>query len=428
MKKILCFLSCLVFFVTSLCATTNSNTSSSQTQVQAKGSGVDKDRDVAIKKAVRQATESVVGFRLKSDQEYLKKSLKGNHEDSDGNKEYFYTDKKGLVDNIATNIIADVKNYQIIKEEKIDDKWYIEVVVEAVKIDREYDIAKLSSKRRTIAVLGGNSSYDASFLDIGPSQLSTDMQQNIISALVKTRKFRVLDRDTPDIYEAEKAFLQSEDVNPDEIARLGKALGADYFVLFDIKDIGKVDANDQKTITKKSKTPKFYAIVDYRIFAMATREIKFSDTINVEFSPKTSVKNSLGVYNEVLKDLSFEMASRIIENIYPLRVYAVTGQEVAIAQNLVVGDKYECYELGDMIKDIYTGEEVDFIETPVGLVEVSRATAKVSYARIVKGDVRRGDLCRKLQNLDGSYKRSSGAIGDTGGVIINETGGVVLPF
>lgn len=425
MKKIIGFLSCLVFF--SSYAVANPSISTTKTQVQAIGKGVDKDREIAIKKAVRQATESVVGFRLKSDQEYLKKSLKGNHEDSSGNKEAFYTDKKGLVDNIATNVTADVKNYQIIKEEKIDDKWHVEVVVEAVKIDREYDIAKLNNKRRTIAVLGGGSSYDASFLDIGPSGVAEDMQQQIISALTSTRKFRVLDRDTPSVYEAEKALIQGEDANPDEAARLGKVLGADYFVLFDIKDIGIVSKDNKKSITVKSKKPKFYAMVDYRVFAMATREIKFSDSINVEFTPKTNVNNKLGVYNEVLKDLALEMASRIIEDIYPPRVYAVTGKEIAIAQNLKVGDKYECYELGDMIKDVYTGEEVDFIETPVGMVEVSRATAKVSYARILKGDVRRGDLCRKMQNLDGSYKRTSSESGSSN-VIINENGGVVLPF
>nr|WP_236103534.1 hypothetical protein [Campylobacter armoricus] len=59
---------------------------------------------------------------------------------------------------------------------------------------------------------------------------------------------------------------------------------------------------------------------------------------------------------------------------------------------------YECYSLGEVIKDVYTKENTARIETKSGKVQIIRSTPKLSYAKILEGSVKKGDICRPLDD------------------------------
>lgn len=60
------------------------------------------------------------------------------------------------------------------------------------------------------------------------------MQQKIISGLLQSRKFNVLDCDSSGYYEIEKALIKSGDAASDEVYKLKNVLATDYILLFSI--------------------------------------------------------------------------------------------------------------------------------------------------------------------------------------------------
>lgn len=245
------------------------------------------------------------------------------------------------------------------------------------------------------------------------------MQQKIISDLLQSRKFNVLDRDSSGYYEMEKALIKSGDAASDEVYKLKNVLATDYILLFSISGLeGK-----QKTsnLTGKSKT-EIEVIVDYRVLLFATRQIKFSNTLSMKVNIKD---NSLSANEAALKQIANRIAGDILNAIYPLKVASVENNEVVFSQSLNQGDVYECFALGKVIKDTYTKENTGRAESKTGSIEITRTSPKLSYAKITEGSVKVGDICRPLI---GSNSGNGYTIGRDANYQTQEGGGVNLGF
>lgn len=79
--------------------------------------------------------------------------------------------------------------------------------------------------RRSITVF--DSTPDAAKRGIGSA-----LQQKIISDLLQSRKFNVLDRDSSGYYEMEKALIKSGDAASDEVYKLKCVSNRLYFIVF----------------------------------------------------------------------------------------------------------------------------------------------------------------------------------------------------
>ena len=79
--------------------------------------------------------------------------------------------------------------------------------------------------------------------------LQDEFRGSVEALLTQGRRFGVLDRSRPDVYEAEKQLLQSSDAGPGERARLGKVLGADYLLY------GVIDRVVVETSPRRSRSP-----------------------------------------------------------------------------------------------------------------------------------------------------------------------------
>ena len=85
--------------------------------------------------------------------------------------------------------------------------------------------------------------------------LQDEFRGSVEALLTQGRRFGVLDRSRPDVYEAEKQLLQSSDAGPGERARLGKVLGADYLLYGVIDRVVVEDQSKTIEITGEPEKP-----------------------------------------------------------------------------------------------------------------------------------------------------------------------------
>lgn len=141
---------------------------------------------------------------------------------------------------------------------------------------------------------------------------------------------------------------------------------------------------------------------------------------------KVSIKDDSLTANEAaLEQIAARISSDMLNAIYPLKVASVSNNEVVFSQILNTGDVYECFALGEVIKDAYTKENTGRVENKVGVVEVTRVTPKLSYAKITEGKVAKDNLCRPLSTGGGG---NGYTIGKDANYELGEQGGVKLGF
>lgn len=378
---------------------TSTNTKSST------GEGVGLTREEAINNAIIEAVGKMGGVNINS----LRKSnssVFSNGLDTtiqDHYSEQISKATKGRVDSYEINSIEQDEN----------GKYMANVTIFKTTTTKKYQAPGLSAdNRRSISVF--DSTPDPTKRGIGAA-----LQQKIITNLLQSRKFNVLDRDSNGYYEMEKALIQSDNAAKDEIYKLKNVLGTDYILLFSISALdGK-----QKTsnLTGKSKM-EAEVVIDYRVLLFATRQIKFANTLSMKVALKD---DSLSTNERVLGQIARQISNDILNAIYPLKVAGVENGEIIFSQSLNQGDVYECFFLGKAIKDSYTKETTGRIETKSGSIEVTRSTPKLSYAKITEGSVKVGDICRPLSN---SGSGNGYTIGRDANYKVEEGGGVNLGF
>lgn len=389
----------LVFF-----AFLNAKVVTTSTTKQAQGEGYGVTYEQAVGKALADAISRMYGGSLSQSTNFKTKSTK----DKNGQNL-----EKSFNDEIRRATKGSFDSYEVISKIQTNDGFNVKVVIKKTTTTKKYQAPGLSAdNRRSITVF--DSTPDAAKRGIGSA-----LQQKIISDLLQSRKFNVLDRDSSGYYEMEKALIKSGDAASDEVYKLKNVLATDYILLFSISGLeGK-----QKTsnLTGKSKT-EIEVIVDYRVLLFATRQIKFSNTLSMKVNLKD---NSLSSNEAALKQIANRIAGDILNAIYPLKIAAVENNEVVFSQSLNQGDVYECFALGKAIKDTYTKENTGRVESKTGSIEITRTSPKLSYAKITEGSVKVGDICRPLI---GSNSGNGYTIGRDANYQTQEGGGVNLGF
>ena len=396
----------ILFFVGLLSLGLNAEVVTKTSTKSSTGEGVGVTREAAIDNAIIEAVGKMSGVNINA----IKKTHNSSTSDNNGtNIQDSYSEEisratKGRADTFEVNSVEQ------------DDKgnYIANVTIYKTTTTKKYKAPGQSAgNRRSITVFNATA-------DFNKRGIGDILQQKIITDLLQSRKFNVLERDTPGYYEMEKSLIKSGDAASDEVYKLKNVLATDYILLFSISEI----AGKEKTsnLTGKTKLEAEF-VVDYRVLLFATRQIKFSNTLAMKVGIK---EDSLQASNAVMEQIAGRISSDILNAIYPLKVASVENGEVVFSQTLNQGDTYECFALGKAIKDSYTKETTGRVETKTGAIEVVRSTPKLSYAKITEGSVKVGDICRPLSS--GSGSGNGYTIGRDANYQIDENGGVNLGF
>lgn len=415
-----------LFLISFLIATVSFAQVVTTTKVQkAKGTGVGSTRTEAVNEAIVEAVGQITGVKIR------KKTIVENLEveDDQGGK---LSLKYNAKINKYTSGKAD--SYKILSVHKRNDSLYqAEVLVTNKKVTKEYRVPGYKKNRRAVAIIPSYTSQgNYSILRSAKSSknVSQRLTQELISSITQTRKFTVLDREANEAYRSEKAVIASRDAGKDELLKLGQVLGADYLLVTNLTELNISKDNSGSAIAANmSSSYKAFATVQYRIIAMASRQIKWSNTTTYEFEPSGASDEQ--IYLDSLKKISQKITTELIENIYPIKIVNAQNGQITINQgSLAKGTQYEVYKLGKKLYDSYTKESLGRTEALVGKIEVIRSLPKYSVAKIIEGKAYKGNICRTIASNSGKSSDyfDTPKEEDFGGIAKREGGGVDLPF
>lgn len=374
--------------------------------VEAQGTGA--TREAAVESALVEALKQVKGVSLEAQQE-CERAIRTTVRRSDGVRD---VDQTNLEQESSRRVSAAtkgfVRGYRVLSaEERLEGEWTAEV---EVRLGEYKDPGFDPDSRRKVAVYPFRrlqSEYQVGLEQMGGEVVAADLKAKLEEHLTQSRRFAVLSRGHDEALQEELALLGGTEMRPEEQAKWGAALGADYLVTGDLSVLEVVDDGGSAGGRWFPRLVGAGCSLNYEVTLLATRQVKWKGSRRVKWGPADMAYfggDARVVYEELLEAVTKSVAAEILANIYPLSIVGVNGDEVVLGQGGVgieTGTVYGVYRQGEMMVDPYTGEQLGAMETLVAKVRVMRVEAKVSYARVEEGhvepeDIGRGAVCRPL--------------------------------
>lgn len=251
-------------------------------------------------------------------------------------------------------------------------------------------------------------------------------QDMFVTELVKSGKYRVIDREQLAAIMQEKNLSLSGEIDPKTAVKAGKLLGVEYLVTGALTELGVANRGARvpgvfgmPSVSVGSQ--KMDASIDARMINTTTGEIVWADTAKKETSDAqvyvagtgggVDDKNKL---DRVLRPVVIELAASMAKASAPTSglggasdasgiagkiakveggsVFLNVGAEAGVKE----GDTFDVYRVGNVIKDPDTGEVLGSDETKVGRVKITKVMgARLSTASIVNGSgFKAGDMIK----------------------------------
>ena len=234
-------------------------------------------------------------------------------------------------------------------------------------------------------------------------KLQHGFRAKVEELLTQGRRFGVLDRKRPEVYEAEKQILTSGDAGIGERARLGRVMGADYLVYGTIDRVVIEDATRVIRVSGERIERSHGATkVRFTVLAAATRQVKWSSAITLDRMLPPGLRPEAAA-EALLEEVAARMVDELTENIYPPRVTQVIGPGQFVVNRggntVEAGSVFEVFAVGDWLLDPDTGERLDQLEISVGIARIVTVKPKYSVAELISDvvDLSRGMVLRRRQ-------------------------------
>ncbi len=430
MKKLLLFFLCVFFFAGQSLA------DELTTVIEVEGFGVSQNE--AVQNGLIQAVKQTKGVSIRAREVLVKNIREKNISENTNNTHHVE------IDALSSNSIKEatkglVNEYRIINTDEVSPgEWKVTL---EVKMSRYKTPGISPDSRRRIAVIPFRCTK--SFYNVGGSischEISRQFTQKLVTEITQSRKFTVLDREYIEEFLHERNIVLSADAPISEQMKAGEVLGVDYLLIGTISEAGIRRTPYRIQISGESGYDYSASFVaDYRIIVMATRQIKWADSVTLSPGDEAIRRMAPGLHSDQIRQGLLNRASKLIidkalANIYPLRVAQVEpdGQIILNQGGKTVsrGDVFNVFTEGNKVFDPYTRESLGSSESWIATVRVSRVIAKMSFAKVIKGSfelIKIGNICRRITNKKKSYSRR--LPGKASSVKLDPNGGVVLPY
>ena len=347
--------------------------------VDVKAKGIGSSYTEALNNSLSNAIAQVNGRSIET-----QTSLKKISQSISTNLDSSYYSSKEFQKKIKEQTQGYVSSFSVISEEKSSNN-VVKIIISA-KIGK-FKLKK-SAQRKRIAVMPFYY-FDKSFKlmnnVVSNNKIDDLLIQSLVSYLVQTRKFTVLDREYFYDMNSELNIIKNNQTNIEETVKLGQKIFSDYIMvgtlqnLFTEEKIIKIKNSNNSVSSKKA-----YIEFNYRIIDVPTSQIMFSDDYKGVFDIEDI--DIISLEGDIIKKASLEIGSTILNAIYPLRLEKISGNTVYIGQGgleIEVGEEYTIIELGERIKDSYTNEYIGREQKEVGKLIISQVSSKLSSGKIV---------------------------------------------
>ena len=364
-----------IFFLTTKPALTNTIE-----YIDVKAKGIGSSYTEALNNSLSNAIAQVNGRSIET-----QTSLKKVSQSISTNKDSSYYSSKEFQKIIKEQTQGYVSNFRVLNED-ISSNNVVTITISA-KIGK-FKLKK-SAQRKRIAVMPFYY-FDKSFklMDDVVSNNKVDdlLIQNLISYLVQTRKFTVLDREYMNDMSSELNIIKTNQTNIEETVKLGQKLFSDYIMVGTLQKL----YTEEKTIKIKNSnnsvsSNKAFIEFSYRIIDVPTSQIMFSDDYTGVFDIKE--KDIVSIEGHIIKRASLEIGSTILNAIYRLRLEKISGDIAYIGQGgleIEMGQEFTIIELGEKIKDSYTNEYIGREQIEVGKLQITQVNSKLSSGKIIE--------------------------------------------
>jgi curli biogenesis system outer membrane secretion channel CsgG len=258
-------------------------------------------------------------------------------------------------------------------------------------------------------------------------QAGRQAQDMMVTELVRSDAYRVIEREKLQALMQEKNLTLSGNIDPKTAVQAGKLLGVEYLVTGSVTELGVTDkgANVPSMFGMPSvnvRTQKMKAAFDARAINTTTGEIVWADSAS-DTNSDASVyvagagggvndRNKLdSIVRPVVKKLADSLAAKKlttsglggagdasglsgkIANAEGGTLYLNVGSEAGVKE----GDEFNVFRVGKVIKDPDTGEVLGADEVKVGRIRVITVKgARLSTATAVSGSgFKAGDTLRQ---------------------------------
>ncbi|EGK8048307.1 hypothetical protein UPTC5083_00132 [Campylobacter lari] len=253
----------LILFLTLVCLCQ----AQSALNKESHGEGFGNTRSEAIKNAINEALGKMEGLK--------QVKLKKFEFNFNGNFNIGYDEEIDLVSNGVFNSY-DIKSLTQTNQ----NEFHAKVVI----YKKLYSEKNLEDKSSLIII---NKVKD---------ELSAKFEQELLSVLLQSKKFRILDRANLDLYNQEKSLL-IKNASDDELIKLYNVLGADFLLILNPKI---------EQIQNEISTQTYNINIDYRLIEFATTQIKASNTLEFKMSStsNSSKQKALrGIATKITEDI-----------------------------------------------------------------------------------------------------------------------------
>lgn len=267
--------------------------------------------------------------------------------------------------------------------------------------------------RPTIAILNFDIEKNAivvtnNFIATGTVEDRTKMlSSELVTFLVNTRKFDVIERDRINSILIEQEFSSSGMVDAQSAIQMGKLIGTDYMVMGKVEVVRAIQQSKAIPYTDYVKhTTTGDMIVNMRI--VDTRTGKIVSAKKVKTHTAFDGNQAAEVFLDQLKeDTVRKMVVEVIDGVFPIKVVGISGNSIFLnrgagAANFAIGDHLNIYQMGEDLIDPDTGESLGSAETKIAEIIIASIQSKKSVANIVNitGDsIPIGSICRKPVRL-----------------------------
>lgn len=244
-------------------------------------------------------------------------------------------------------------------------------------------------------------------------------QDMLVTELVKSGRYRVIEREQLAAIMREKNLSLSGDIDPRTAIQFGKMLGVEYLIAGAVTELGVTDRGASvpgglgrfgvPSVSVRSQ--KAEAALDARAFSTSTGEIVWADSARDETSDASVYvagagggANDRGKVDKLMRPVVQKLAASFakadlkssgmggkgdasglvgkIANVDGGTLYLNAGAEGGVKE----GDEFTVYRVGKQIKDPDTGEVLGADETKVGRIRVTAVKGpRLSTATAVSG-------------------------------------------
>lgn len=380
--------------------------------IESSGSGTTLQN--AINEALSEAIGRVNGKSIETKSQL--NSLSVTEESNDASNSYNSETMQSAVNTATKGVVS---SYDIVSKSESKGIWTVVVSSKIAKLKKS-----ASANRRRLAISPLRSSNEYFIIDgenVESSKFTRMLGQQLVSNLVQSRKFTILDREFMAETLGEKAMVLNGDTPTEEMVKLGQELFADYMLVGTLEDIN-FSTKEKKLLTSdtKIKIRSGELIFGYRIIDVPSRQIKFADSAKIRIS-ENDIRNIAGAFSDtdlpssIISVSSGQISKKIMNAIYPMMLISARGNIVTLNQGgdlLKEGDSYDVFKFGERIVDPYTKESLGREEIFCGVIEVTRVNPKSSYAKVISSDIDIGAefkpnlfVCRESKNQTSAADR-----------------------